>query len=55
MANNAGTPAKMGFWGATPIVQTSHIVDADGTLADTTTKFNQLLADMASLGLQAAA
>lgn len=41
--------------GATPVAQPAHIIDADGTLADITTKFNQLLADHASQGLQAAA
>lgn len=45
---------KLGFWNATPVVQPSHIVDADGTLADITTKFNTLLAQMATVGLQAA-
>jgi len=45
---------KLAFYGATPVVQTAHVVDADGTLADITTKFNQVLADLASLGLQAA-
>lgn len=44
----------LGFFSATPVAQPTHIVDADGTLADITTKFNQLLSDMADLGLQAA-
>jgi len=44
----------IGFFGATPVAQQSHIVDADGTLADITTKFNTLLAQVAALGLQAA-
>lgn len=45
---------KLAFWGATPVVQPAHIVDADGTLADITTKFNTLLAQMATTGMQAA-
>ncbi len=49
---NAGL---MGLYGVAAAAQPAHIVDADGTLADITTKFNQLLADMATLGLQAAA
>ncbi len=34
---------KIGFFDATPATQAAHIVDADGTLADITTKFNNLL------------
>ena len=49
-----GATQKIGFWNATPIVQPAHIIDADGTLADITTKFNTLLADLAAQGLQAA-
>lgn len=45
---------KIGFWDVTPIVQPAPIIDADGTLADITTKFNTLLAQMAATGLQAA-
>lgn len=45
---------KGSFWGLTPVVQPLHIIDADGTLADITTKFNTLLAQMATTGLQAA-
>ncbi|KKN74740.1 hypothetical protein LCGC14_0387820 [marine sediment metagenome] len=45
----------LGFFNVAPQSQPAHIVDADGTLGDITTKFNQLLADMATLGLQAAA
>jgi len=48
------TSQKIGFWNATPVVQQAHIVDADGTLADITTKFNTLLAQMATTGMQAA-
>jgi hypothetical protein len=50
-----GATQKLGFFGVTPVVQPSHIVDADGTLADITSKFNTLLAQIASLGLQASA
>ena len=50
---NAATK-RLGFYGNVAVVQPSHILDADGTLADITTKFNQHLADMAALGLQAA-
>jgi len=50
-----GATEKLGIWDATPIVQPAHIIDADGTLADSTTKFNQHLADTAAIGLQAAA
>lgn len=49
--NHDGTTA--GFYGTTPATQPAHIVDADGTLADITTKFNTLLAQIAALGLQA--
>lgn len=34
---------KMGVFNTTPVVQQNHIIDADGTLADITTKFNTLL------------
>jgi hypothetical protein len=47
---NAGL---MGLFGATPVAQRAHIVDADGTLADITTKFNQLLLDLETLGTHA--
>jgi len=46
---------KIGFWNATPVVQQAHIVDADGTLADITTKFNTLLAQLEAIGLLASA
>lgn len=49
------TTQKLSFWNAAPVVQPVHIVDADGTLGDITTKFNALLAQMATTGLQAAA
>jgi len=51
---SSGSTTLLGFYNTTPVVQPSHIVDADGTLADITTKFNQLLADLAGQGLQAA-
>ena len=35
--------ASVGLYAATPVTQAAHIVDADGTLADITTKFNALL------------
>jgi len=50
-----GSTEKLSLWGATPVVQPAHVVDADGTLADITTKFNQVLADLATMGAQAAA
>lgn len=49
------TTQKIGFWNTTPVVQPTGIVDADGTLADITTKFNSLLAKLESVGLLAAA
>lgn len=44
---------NIGFFGVTPVAQPAHIVDADGTLADITTKFNTLLAQLAATGMQA--
>lgn len=51
-----GTAAnqKVGRWGVGAVVQPLHIIDADGTLGDITTKFNTLLAQMAITGMQAA-
>lgn len=49
------TTQKLGFWNATPVVQPTTIVDADGTLADITTKFNSLLSKLETIGLLAAA
>jgi len=49
------TTQKLGFFGVTPVVQQAGIVDADGTLADITTKFNSLLAKLEALGLLAVA
>lgn len=46
---------KQAWWGATPIVQPAGIVDADGTLADITTKYNSLLAKLELMGLLAVA
>lgn len=46
--NHDGT--TVGFNGATPVAQGAAIVDADGTLADLTTKFNALLAYLRSRG-----
>ena len=50
-----GTTAsqKFAFWGATAVVQQSHIADADGTLADITTKFNTLLSQLETIGINA--
>ena len=47
---DAATKA-IAFFGVTPQVQQSHIIDADGNLADITTKFNTLLADLEGYGL----
>jgi hypothetical protein len=50
-----GTAAdqKIGLWGQTPTTQPANIIDADGTLADVTTKFNALLAKLETIGLLA--
>jgi hypothetical protein len=50
-----GATQKLGFFGTTPAVQQAHEVDADGTLADITTKFNSLLSKLETLGLLASA
>lgn len=42
---------KLAFWNSAPVVQPAAIADADGTLADITTKFNALLAKLRTLGL----
>lgn len=47
--------SALGFFATTPQTQQAHIVDADGQLADITTKFNTLLADLEGYGLLAAA
>lgn len=44
------TAALLGFLGATPIARQAHIVDADGNLADITTKFNTLLSYLENFG-----
>jgi hypothetical protein len=54
LSAHASGPA-IHFMGGTPQAQQAHIVDADGTLADVTTKFNTLLADLEGYGLLAAA
>lgn len=46
----AGTPT-LGFFGVAGVSQQAGIADADGTLADITTKFNSLLAKMEAYGL----
>jgi len=48
-----GATQKLGFYGVTPVVQQATIIDADGNLADITTKFNTLLAELEALGLLA--
>jgi len=48
------TLKAIGAFGVTPQVQQAHIADADGTLADLTTKFNQLKADIEGFGFNAA-
>ena len=52
------TTQKLAFWNATPVVQPVHIVDATGGAtvdAEARTAINAILAQMATLGLQAAA
>jgi len=46
----SGTAAMFSVLGATPIVRQAHIVDADGSLADVTSKFNTLLSYFESFG-----
>jgi len=46
---------KLSLWGVTPVIQQSHIVDADGTLADVTAKFNTLLGQLENTGILAVA
>jgi hypothetical protein len=51
------TSQKLGFFNATPVVQTTHIADPSGggtVDAEARTAINAILADLASLGLQAA-
>jgi len=47
------TVGNIGFFDVAPAVRQAHIVDADGSLADITTKFNTLLADLETYGLLA--
>ena len=49
--DHSGT--NLGVFGTAPTTQQAHIVDADGTLADITTKFNTLLADLEGYGFLA--
>ena len=49
----SGSAAQLGVLGATPIARQAHIVDADGTLADITTKFNTLLTYVENFGFVA--
>jgi len=52
------TTQKIGFWNATPVVQPTHIADpAGGATVDSEarTAINSILAQLATLGLQAAA
>lgn len=49
-----GSGPAINLMGGTPQAQQAHIVDADGQLADITTKFNTLLADLEGYGLLAA-
>ena len=52
MSNVAG---KIGFYGIAALAQQAHIVDADGSLADATTKINAVLVRLEMLGLIASA
>ncbi len=47
------TGDSVGFFSITPQAKQAHIIDADGSLADITTKFNTLLADLEGYGLLA--
>ena len=42
---------NVGLYAATPVPRAAHIVDADGTLADITTKFNTLLVAVENIGI----
>ena len=46
---------KIGFFAAAPATRQAHIIDADGNLADITTKFNTLLSYFETYGLLASA
>ena len=41
----------VGFYGVAPVTRPTHTIDADGTLADITTKFNALLVKLENLGI----
>lgn len=47
----SGTAATIGFLGAAAIARQAHIVDADGSLSDITSKFNTLLSYFENFGL----
>lgn len=47
------TSQRVGFYGVTGVAQQASIANADGTLADITTKFNTLLSYLDNLGLTA--
>lgn len=47
--------ARVGFFGTTPVAQQAGIDDADGTLADATTKLNAIIAALEAYGLLAVA
>jgi hypothetical protein len=47
--NHDGT--TVGFYGVAPATRAAHIVDADGSLADITTKFNTLLVALENIGI----
>ena len=47
--------ASIGFFNVTPVTKRAGIINADGTLADITTKFNTLLQHMEDLGFQSIA
>lgn len=49
------TTQKQAWYGVTPVTQATGIADADGTLADITTKFNSLLGKLEAYGLLAVA
>ena len=46
-----GASPKVAFFDVTKVARENHIVDADGQLADITTKFNTLLASLETYGL----
>jgi hypothetical protein len=46
-----GTAALLSFFGVNAVARPAAIANADGTLADLTTKFNTLLATLRTLGL----